>query len=104
MLVDNLSTDANNLALMLNVDWLNPYKHSPYSVGAIYLVVLRSERYKLENLLIVGIIPGPSEPSLNLNSSMTPLVEELVELWNDGMTIMQDFNQIVVKAALLFVL
>ena len=95
--------DANNLALMLNVDWFNTYKHSPYSVGAIYLVVPRSEWYKLENLLLLGIIPGPSEPSLNLNSYMTPLVEELVELWNDGMTIMQDFNQIVVKAALLCV-
>ena len=98
--------NTNNLALMLNADWFNPYKHSPYSVGVIYLVVLnlpRSERYKVENLLLVGIIPGPSEPSLNLNSYLAPLVEELVELWNDGVAVMRDVNQIVVKAALLCV-
>ena len=52
---------------MLNIDWFNPYKHSPYTVGAIYLVVLnlpRSEHFKIENLLLVGLIPGPSEPPL----------------------------------------
>ena len=30
----------HNLALMLNIDWFCPYKHSPYSVGAIYLTYL----------------------------------------------------------------
>lgn len=30
----------NNLALMLNVDWFQPFKDAPYSVGAIYLVIL----------------------------------------------------------------
>ena len=39
----------HNLALMLNIDWFCPYKHSPYSVGAIYLAITnlpRSERLK----------------------------------------------------------
>lgn len=30
--------DRNNFALLLNVDWFNPYKHSPGSIGAIYCV------------------------------------------------------------------
>lgn len=25
----------NNLALMLNIDWFRPYKHTPYSVGVL---------------------------------------------------------------------
>ena len=29
--------DQNNMALILNVDWFNPYKHTPGSVGAIIL-------------------------------------------------------------------
>ena len=32
--------EPNNLALMLNVDWFQPFKHAPYSVGAVYLVIL----------------------------------------------------------------
>ena len=39
----------HNLGLMLNIDWFTPFKHSPYSVGAIYMVITnlpRSERFK----------------------------------------------------------
>ena len=48
--------------LASNVDWFQPYSHVTDSVGAMYLVVLnlpREERYKRENMLMVGIIPGP---------------------------------------------
>lgn len=36
-----------------------------YSVGAIYLIVLnlpRHERFKEENIILVGMTPGPNEP------------------------------------------
>ena len=49
----------NSLAVMLNVDWFRPHKHSPGSVGVLYLVLLslpRHERYKLENIIVVGIL------------------------------------------------
>ena len=42
-----------NFAFMLNVDWFQPFKHSLYSVGALYLVLMnlpRSERFKPENV------------------------------------------------------
>ena len=51
-----------------------------YSVGVIYLVILnlpREERYKLENIIVVGIIPGPKEPKKNVNSFLVPLMEDL---------------------------
>lgn len=44
----------------------------------------REERFKLENVFIVGIIPGPDEPKGNINSFLHPLVSELTDLW-DGM-------------------
>lgn len=75
----------NNLGLILNMDWFNPFKHIEYSVGVIYLVIAnipRSERYKLENVIIVGTIPGPREPKKHVNFYLKPLVEELLELWN----------------------
>ena len=80
--MDNLPflSGENTFGLMLNVDWYQPYKYSPYSIGDMYLVVMnlpRSERYHRKNLILVGIIPGPNEPSLTINSYLSPLVDEL---------------------------
>ncbi|XP_077996898.1 uncharacterized protein LOC144450190 isoform X2 [Glandiceps talaboti] len=77
---------ANTFAVMLNVDWFQPYKHVNDSVGVIYLVIQnlpRDERFKPENVVLVGVIPGPSEPKRDINSYLDPLVDELLEL-NDG--------------------
>ena len=76
-------TEPHTYGLLLNVDWLQPYKHVEYSVGVIYLVILnlpRSIRYKRENVILYGII-RPCEPSLTINSYLLPLVTELNELW-----------------------
>ena len=84
MAKDGFLSNLNGLALMLNVDWFKPYKHSPGSVGVIYMVVMnlpRAERYKIENVIVVGILPGPGEPKLTANTFLKPLVEELQSLW-----------------------
>ena len=54
-------SDPHNIALMLNCDWFQPFDLTTYSVGVLYMVILnlpRSIRFKPENVLIVGIIPG----------------------------------------------
>ena len=54
------------------------------SIGVIYLTVLNlphTVRYKRQNVITVGIIPGPHEPKENINSFLKPLVEELQLLW-----------------------
>ena len=74
-----------NYGLLLNIDRLQPYKHIQYSVGIVYLVILnlpRSIRYKRQNVILFGIIPGPSEPSLSINSYLLALVRELQQLLN----------------------
>ena len=74
-------SDPYTFGLMMNIDWFRPYKHvQNYSVGAIYLVFMnlpRHLRFKRENVLLLGILPGPSEPSHDINSYLTPLVNEL---------------------------
>ena len=32
----------------------------------------------------MGVIPGPSEPPLTINTYLSHLVSELLSLWNDG--------------------
>lgn len=75
----------NTFGCMLNLDWFQPYKDSVYSVGVIYLSFLNlppQERSKEENIAVVGIIPGPGEPSRNVNSFLDPLVEDLLDFWD----------------------
>ena len=72
-----------NIGLLLNCDWFQPYKHSQYSVGVLYLVILklpRSIRFKPENIIIAGIIPGPLEPSYN---KMNSFLRSLHTSWED---------------------
>lgn len=78
-------SQPNNLALSLNVDWFRPFQHSQYSIGVLYIVVLnlpREMRYLPENVIIAGIIPGPTEPKKTMNSLLEPLVKDLLTLWN----------------------
>ncbi|CAG8849227.1 9631_t:CDS:2, partial [Gigaspora margarita] len=55
----------------------NITKHTVYSVAGIYLTILnlpRNLRFKKENTIFVGLIPGPKEPSVEkINSYLEPL-------------------------------
>ena len=95
--------NKNNLGLLINIDFFQPYKHVRYSVGAIYLAILnfpRHLRYRKENMILLGIIPGPHEPKLTVNSFLEPLVLELVKLW-EGIEISTPEGKKVVHAAII---
>ena len=92
----------NNICFALNIDWFNPYEHTQYSIGAIYLTILnlpRDERYKIENTILVGLIPGPTEPK-RINCFLNPLVDELLQLWA-GITVSSENNTLTLRAMLL---
>lgn len=56
-----------------------------------------------ENVILAGVIPGPKEPELHLNSFLQPLVSDLMQLW-DGICMKSSNNvSIMVRAALLCV-
>ena len=66
--------------LALNIDWFQLFSHTVYSVGVMYATILnlpRHMRYKRKNILLLGIIPGPSEPAHDINHFLEPLVSEL---------------------------
>ena len=59
-------------------------KHVQYSLGAIYTTILnlsRGSRNKEENVILVGLIPGPREPEHDLNSFLEPLTNDLLQFW-----------------------
>ena len=44
-------------------------------------------RYKRENIYLAGVLPGPKAPSLQeVNHYIAPLVPELLQLWEHGIT------------------
>ncbi|VDI02384.1 Hypothetical predicted protein, partial [Mytilus galloprovincialis] len=79
-------TNEGNYGCILNVDWFQPYEHSIYSVGAIYLAFCnlpRIQRFRRENMLLIGVIPDMRvEPKTN--TFLKPLVEELKIAWCEG--------------------
>ena len=97
-------TSPFNYLLTLNVDWFEPFERGVYAVGVIYLTIQnlpRDVRYCTDMVILAGIIPGPKEPRLNINSYLTPLVLELQEAWNEGFSVMSPQNiHITVRLAL----
>lgn len=85
---------AGRLLLSLSVDWFNPFgkrvAKKQRSIGGLYIALQDlpiALRHRPENICVVGIIPGPSEPSIRLaqvNHFLRPLVDELLELWDPG--------------------
>lgn len=76
----------------LCVDAFNPFLNKQAgkkaSSTAVYMVLLNlppSVRYKVENMYLAGVVPGPREPSLTqINHLLRPLVNELLEFWDPG--------------------
>ena len=61
-------TANSNLGIMINLDWFQPFDSTIYSCGAIYSIICnlpRSVRFKRENILTLGLLPGPTEVKLD---------------------------------------
>ena len=83
---------SNIIDLLLNIDWFKPFKRSEYKVSAIMISVLnlpRQERCKTKWTMIVGAIPGPSEPKGNINTFLAPLVDDLLLLKDGPMVLLK---------------
>ena len=90
--------------LALNVDWFQPFTHtqSQYSVGAMYLSIAnlpRESRFRIENMVLVRVIPGPNEPRLHINSFLTSFIEEL-RSFASGITMIINGTVVKVRALL----
>ena len=96
--------DRYSLRVTMNIDWFQPYKHRVYSVGVIYLAFMnlpRNMRFKRENIVIIGLIPGPSAPPKNINTYLAPLVSDLLRLWHGVEFSTYNAGTCVIRCALL---
>ena len=58
---------------------------------------------KQENVILVGIIPGPKEPQLTINSYLEPLVDELKEFWSCVNVVLPSGSNVTVPICLICV-
>ena len=99
----NFLSSPMSYLMTLNVDWFQPFLHTQYSVGAMYLTIQnlpRDIRCKEENVILVGVLPGPSEPKLVMNSYLSPLVEELKQGWKGFSVLTSEGVQVNIRVAL----
>ncbi len=76
----------------LSLDGFNPFQNKEakqdVTVTGIYVYCLNLPphlRYRPENMYLVGVIPGPTKPSIDqINHFLRPLVDELLEFWFKG--------------------
>lgn len=81
--------DEARLAFSLGADSFHPLgsleAKQVMSATAIFMVLLnfpKDQRFKYKNMYLVGVIPGPSKPSLDqINHVLVLLVKELLEFW-----------------------
>ena len=57
-------------------------------------------RYNGDNVILVGIIPGPHEPK-SMNSYLQPLVDDLIVLWKGVVMPSASGTSVIVRAALI---
>ncbi len=108
----NFATEPRNVKLGLAIDGANPFgdKNNAWSTWPVLLLIYNLPPWLVTNkffMLLSIIIPGPeSVKSANFDVLITPLIEELQELWEGvrGLDILQPIGrrQFIMRAILMW--
>jgi hypothetical protein len=78
------------LLFSLSVDWFNPFHNKiagkSVSTGVLFMSCLNlppEERYRDENIYLVGVMPGKRQIS-RLDAILQPLISDLLRYWHEG--------------------
>jgi hypothetical protein len=75
-------SEEHEIALGLSVDGMCPFKRRKNTCWLLLIINYNlppDERMKIDNLICIGVIPGPKCPA-DINSFLQPLIDELLEL------------------------
>jgi len=88
--------EPRNLRLGLSIDGMNPFsiQNISYSIWPVLLVNYNMSPtmcMKEKNIMLSLLIPGPTAPSNNIDVYLAPLIDDLKDLWSDGIEIYDSF-------------
>ncbi|CAA7042281.1 unnamed protein product [Microthlaspi erraticum] len=103
------AAEPRNLRLGLSTDGMNPFsiQNTKYSTWPVLLVNYNlppTMCMKVDNIMLTMLIPGPTAPSNNIDVYLAPLIDDLKELWNEGIEIYDSFmkEKFTLRAVLLW--
>lgn len=103
------ASDPRNLRLGLSSDGFNHYKNlnTQYSMWPILLCIYNlppNVCMSQENLMLTLLIPGKDEPGNDIDVYLEPLIDDLKELWSNGVEAHDAFTKSVfhLKAILMW--
>ncbi|GKV32265.1 hypothetical protein SLEP1_g40882 [Rubroshorea leprosula] len=104
------AAEPRNVRLGLCIDGFNPFgpSASAYSCWPVFLTVYNLSPelcMNLKRIFLSMIIVGPKSPGKNIDVLLRPLIDELNQLWTNGVETYDSFRKqnFIMKAALLWI-
>jgi len=94
--IDNLhksfGNEDRNLRLGLCTDGMNPFGtlSSKHSTWPVLLVIYNLPPWlcmKRKHIMLSLLIPGPRQPGNDIDVYLAPLVDDLLKIWNEGVSV-----------------
>jgi len=91
--------DPRNLRLGLATDGMNPYGNlsSKHSLWSILLIIYNFPYWlcmKRKYMMLSMMILGPREPKNDINVHLSPLIEDLMLLWGEGIEVFDAYEKV----------
>ena len=89
--------EGRNVRLALFTDGMSPFGNlsSLHSTWPLFLVIYNLSPWlcmKRKYMMLSLLISGPKQPGNDIDIYLAPLVEELVKLWNEGVSVFDAYG------------
>lgn len=94
----SFESDPRNIRFGLSTDGFNPFQDlsSRYSCWPVVLVTYNLPPWlcmSKESLMLTLLIPGPKQPGNDIDIYLAPLIDDLKDLWNNGVKVYDAFSK-----------
>lgn len=92
------ASDSRNLRFGLSTDGFNPFgdlspRHSCWPVMLVIYNLPPTMCMQAENIILSLLIPGKKQPGKDIDVYLQPLIDDLIELWGNGVEVYDAFSK-----------